>query len=59
MGMMVVIELIGEYFVNGRWNTEGDKGYWISRGAFAVAMGLFGAMPWVLMVVGGRAAFAR
>jgi hypothetical protein len=52
MGMMVVIELIGEYFVNGRWEMEGDEGYWIRRGAFAVAMGLFGAMPWVLMVVG-------
>jgi hypothetical protein len=52
MGMMVVIELIGEYFVNGRWDTEGDKGYWIRKGASAVTMVLFGAMPWVLMVVG-------
>ncbi|PMD57811.1 uncharacterized protein K444DRAFT_664940 [Hyaloscypha bicolor E] len=52
MGMMVVIELIGEYFDNGRWDTEGDKGYWIRKGAFSVAVVLFGAMLWVLMAVG-------
>jgi hypothetical protein len=52
MGILVVIELLGEFFVSARWDTEGDKGYWIGKGAFTVAVMLFGTMPWILMVVG-------
>ena len=52
MGILVVFEVLGAIFKSDRWDTEGDTGYWIGKGAFAGAVVLFGAMPWALMVSG-------
>jgi hypothetical protein len=52
MGMLVVIEILGYFWLERGRKIEEDVGYWVGKGAFAVAVMLFGMMPWALTVIG-------